>query len=392
MGKSQDLPAAGSLSVQALSHPAAGGTGTAGHRARSGPALGTAACRIRLCHRASTPPSPCPSKPGFQRGVPEHPRRGPFFLPAPAVGLTGWTGCTAACGLGRAAGMPGAATSSAEKLCQSGQSSSSPREPPGQPGRRWPRAGEPPAPQPAETCFQPACGGWEGEKEASKAPASAARPPSCRGDGGEAAAAWYGGGGLKSFPPPTAPGLSGGVSSSSRVPACSLLGAFCFFFLFPPARTVINPGCPARGGFYPLFFLFSGRTSPTQAAAARGVRPRSLFKAGLCRLLSLDGGHRRPCRGLAATAAPGASVAAPSGEISPKQTVSRRQTERLGGRCHPAHGAWPRHPAPLCTPSPHPGSVFLSTSFESPLAGQSSTPCCGLCHLQLLFFFPVWVK
>lgn len=257
VGKSQDLPAAGSLSVQALSHPAAGGTGTAGHRARSGPALGTAACRIRLCHRASTPPSPCPSKPGFQRGVPERPRRGPFFLPAPAVGLTGWTGCTAACGLGRAAGMPGAATSSAEKLCQSGQSSSSPREPPGQPGRQWPRAGEPPAPQPAETCFQPACGGWEGEKEASKAPASAARPPSCRGDGGEAAAAWYGGGGPQilssshgSWP------LRGGFFQQ---PCASLQFAWCFLFFFScsPQHALSSILAAQLGGdFIPFSFYF----------------------------------------------------------------------------------------------------------------------------------------
>lgn len=151
VGKSRDLPVAGSLSIQTVTPRCWW------HRDRRAPCLGAAAFGIRLCHRASTPPSPCPSKPGFQPGHPKHPRRGPFFLPAPAGGLTGWPGCSAACGLGKATGMPQATTSGAEKFCQSGRSSESHRESPAGGG---PMPGSPPPHSLPKRAFnQPAVGG-----------------------------------------------------------------------------------------------------------------------------------------------------------------------------------------------------------------------------------------
>lgn len=228
VGKSQDLPAAGSLSGQAFATPLLVAQGLPG--TVPAPLLPWA---LQLSGSGCAPEPARHPRVSLEAWISTRtsqtsPVRS--FLPPHAywrsVGLAGLHRCVRAWkGHGHAQGCH---KQGRETLPQQAKL----QEPPAEPGQWWPCAGEPPTPQPAETCFQPARCGWEGEKEASKAPASAARPPSCRGDGGEAAAAWYRGGSLKSFPPPTAPGLSGGVSSSSRVPACSLLGALFCFVLF----------------------------------------------------------------------------------------------------------------------------------------------------------------
>lgn len=125
------------------------------------------------------------------------------------------------------------------------------------PGRAWLAVAlhwEAPCLQPAETCFQPARSGWEGEKEASKVPASMAafllqgwwQDCSCTAQEGF-------------FPHPTAPGLS--CRSLLQQLCTSLLCGqwfvVVFFFLTFFSLTITDLGCPSSVVAFSPFYLFS---------------------------------------------------------------------------------------------------------------------------------------
>lgn len=129
---------------------------------------------------------------------------------------------------------------------------------------------EAPCLQPAETCFQPAHSGWEGEKEASKVPASMAafllqgwwQDCSCTAQEGF-------------FPHPTAPGLS--CRSLLQQLCTSLLCGqwFVVVFFSSPSFPSLSQilAVPAQLWLLALsiYFLSWGRKSTTRAAAAKVV-------------------------------------------------------------------------------------------------------------------------
>lgn len=103
------------------------------------------------------------------------------------------------------------------------------------------------------------------------------------------------------------------------------------------------------------------------------------FKAGLCRLLSLDGGHRRPCRGLAATAAPGASVAERGDK--PRANSATEADGAAGGKGSPSlwgtalMSSVPRHPIPGPCFCPHPLKTLWQGRLQLRAAASATCSC-----------------